>query len=241
MKPNISIKCKKIEAFLNKIIISYSWICLILCSVSSSLQRKKLWFHLKNQFFVGGGDIRTKMIFHWLYSDNFSFCNLADGLSLEWGTPSFLKSPELFSVFYQIFTMLCFGWSWFFLWFPIPLVFCPSLSGSFHEHQLQAESLTHSTSLARSRFSSIFSFIITRWSSGTSKSFFILTLGLVFWQGLVDLFSWQWGDNFTFSWKQQLSGGKVQRSKLQFWIFKRKALLTYVTVFLPTNVDKNGW
>ena len=45
-----------------------------------------------------------------------------------WQTPSLLKSPGLFSVFWPISAMLRSGWSRFFLWFPVSLLL---LAGGF--------------------------------------------------------------------------------------------------------------
>ena len=98
------------------------------------------------------------VIFHWSLNDS---------------------NPGLFWVFLLILTMLWFGWSWFFLWFPILPSFFPNLWGPFQVHQLQLVSLSTSCFTffffsfpARSKCLSIFSlsFTFTLWSTKAKKS-----------------------------------------------------------------------
>ena len=65
-----------------------------------------------------------------------------------WVTASYLQSPGFVSVFRLISTMLLSGWFQFFLWFPIPQVFLPSLLGPFQLYLLQLVSWSHSCSTA---------------------------------------------------------------------------------------------
>ena len=54
-----------------------------------------------------------------------------------WVTAIIFKSPELFSVFWPILTVLSFGWSQLLFLFPILPVLFPSFWWLYGEHQLQ--------------------------------------------------------------------------------------------------------
>ena len=131
---------------------------------------------------------------------------------------SLLNSQKHFSVFWLILIMLLSGWSPLVFWFLNPPVPLPRLWGFFQAYLLQLISLLPSyyivffSSLARSKYLSLFllPFIFTLYSVRTAKStirqillyfvffssfsffffffFFCLSLVLVVWPGLGDLF-----------------------------------------------------
>ena len=97
-----------------------------------------------------------------------------------WVTASFLRSQELFSVFWPTLTMLSFGWFLHILRFSTLPALLPSLWGSFQVHHLQLILLSPSRyiailglwqDLSICLFFS-FSFILPLWSAGTTKSTF---------------------------------------------------------------------
>ena len=63
-----------------------------------------------------------------------------------WVIASLFRFPGLFSVFWPTLAMLLFGW--FFLWFPIPSVFFPSLLETSQLHQLKLVPALPSSSTA---------------------------------------------------------------------------------------------
>ena len=151
-------------------------------------------FALNNKFWF---------VHYYIYSLRvFSHTTLADGLSLESEWLQVLSSLRDSSVFRPIITRLWFVWSRFVLWFQ---PFLPNLCSKCSKYNCdpQLPFMFHSflSSQGRSKYSSLFSFslIFTLSSIGTVKStfwlfffsflfFLLLSLGLVFWPGLGDLF-----------------------------------------------------